>query len=219
MKRPSLVVLALYLVSALVAVPAAAEIEIELGEYELTAEGLTPNGSGVVFGVAISRAGPVKRVAHFSAVVDVDLTGEISWEDEAGFPQLSIWTVTDLTTGECVSAVPEGMADRYLLDENGDPLTQGEIASGKITGGIPEASFLVVRPGDGAWKIRVADGGASDSDGAIDGSIRVKMKNLEPLREEYGRLNNTRPGDIIVIIDLRNMAYLAERIGGLGRYP
>ena len=54
---------------------------------------------------------------------------------------------------------------------------------------------------------------ASDSDGATDGSIRVKMNDLKPLREDWGPLRNIRPGDTIVIIDPRNMAYLAERVG------
>ncbi len=192
---------------------AAGEVEIFLDEFEVSAEGLTPHGPAVVFGVAVTREGPVKRISQISGVVEADATGAIAWSEEDGVPQMSIWAVVDVVTGDFDAAVPEGMSDVYLLDEDGGPLTQGEIASGRITGGIAEAAFLVVRPGLGAWRLHVGDGGASDSDGSTDGSIRVKMRDLKPLREDWGPLSNIRPGDTIVIIDPRNMAYLAERVG------
>jgi hypothetical protein len=192
---------------------AQAEVEATCGDFEIRAGGLTPGADAVVFGVAVSREGPVKRISQPSGVVEADGTGSIRWEEDDGVPQMSIWAVVDVSTGDFDRALPEGMPDNYLLDGNGDPLTQGQIVSGRITGGIAEAAFLVVRPGVGAWRLHVGDGGASDSDGATDGSIRVKMNDLKPLREDWGPLRNIRPGDTIVIIDPRNMAYLAERVG------
>ena len=180
MKLASLVVSCLILLAV---GSAAGEVEIFLDEFEVSAEGLTPNGAAVVFGVAVTREGPVKRISHPSGVVEADGTGSIEWEEGDGVSQMSIWAVVDVSTGDFDTAVPEGMPDIYLLDDDGDPLTQGEIASGRITGGIAEAAFLVVRPAEGAWRLHVGDGGASDSDGTVDGSIRVKMRDLIPLVE------------------------------------
>jgi hypothetical protein len=60
----------------------------------------------------------------------------------------------------------------------------------------------------------VGDGGLSDEDGFPNGALQVQLANMIPLIEGSGPLHGVRPGDSIVLIDPRQMAYLAGRVGG-----
>lgn len=191
-----------------------AEVEVTFGDSAVHAEGLTSGGTAVVFAVARTRDGWLRRVSQFALPVAVDGTGSLSLDLPETVPPMSIWAVADLTTGEVGVGFPEGMEGIPLLEDDGSPMTVGQVASGRILAGVPEADILVVRPGVGAWRLHVGDGGLSDEDGFPNGALQVQFANMTPMIDGSGPLHGVRPGDAIVLIDPRQMAYLAERVGG-----
>jgi len=196
------------------AVASWAEVEVSFGDALVQAEGLTSGGTAVVFGVARTRDGWLRRISQFALPVEVDGTGSMSLELPEAVPQMSIWAVADLATGEVGVGFPEGMEGIPLLEDDGSPMTVGQVASGRILAGVAEADILVIRPGVGAWRLHVGDGGLSDEDGSPNGALQVQFANMTPMIEGSGPLHGVRPGDSIVLIDPREMAYLAERVGG-----
>lgn len=191
-----------------------AEVEVSFGDSSVHAEGLTSSGTAVVFAVARTRDGWLRRISQFALPVAVDGTGLMSLELPEDVPLMSIWAVADLATGEVGVGFPEGMEGFPLLEDDGSPMTVGQVVSGRILAGVAEADILVVRPGVGAWRLHVGDGGLSDEDGSQNGALQVQLANMVPLVEGSGPLRGVRPGDSIVLIDPREMAYLAERVGG-----
>ena len=73
---------------------------------------------------------------------------------------------------------------------------------------------LLVRPGVGAWQLRVGDGGASDEDGEPDGTLRAALSSLTPVKEG-GPPPPERfsPRDVLLVIDPERMESAAVRIG------
>jgi hypothetical protein len=194
--------------------PGWAEVEVSFGDSAVHAEGLTSGGTAVVFAVARTRDGWLRRVSQFALPVAVDASGSASVELPEAVPPMSIWAVADLATGEVGVGFPEGMEGLPLLEDDGTPMTVGLVVSGRILAGVAEADILVVRPGVGAWRLHVGDGGLSDEDGFPNGALQVQLANMIPMIEGSGPLHGVRPGDSIVLIDPREMAYLAERVGG-----
>ena len=198
----------------LVSAPGWAEVEVTFGDSAVHAEGLTSGGTAVVFAVTRTRDGWLRRISQFALPVAVDASGSASLELPEDVPLMSIWAVADLATGDVGIGFPEGMEGTPLLADDGTPMTVGQVASGRILAGVAEADILVVRPGVGAWRLHVGDGGLSDEDGSQNGALQVQLANMVPLVEGSGPLRGVRPGDSIVLIDPRQMTYLAERVGG-----
>jgi hypothetical protein len=189
------------------------EVHVTLDDSMVTAEGLTPGGTAIVFAVTRTRLGPMRQIHQIGFATEVDATGAIDVEMPEGIPQVSIWTVADLDAGEVGVGLPEGMQDTPLLDEDGRPMTVGQVASGRIVAGLAEADILVVRPGEGAWRLHVGDGGESDGDASPNGALQVLLQHMTPLTDTSGPLRSVRPGDSIVVIAPREMAYLVEHLG------
>jgi hypothetical protein len=195
-------------------VSAWAEVEVSFGDSSVQAEGLTSGGTAVVFAVARTRDGWLRRVSQFALLVEADAGGSASVELPEAVPPISIWAVADLATGEFGVGFPEGMEGLPLLEDDGSPMTVGQVVSGRILAGVAEADILVVRPGVGAWRLHVGDGGLSDEDGSPNGALQVQFANMTPMIDGSGPLHGVRSADSIVLIDPRRMAYLAERVGG-----
>ena len=113
-------------------VTARAEVEVTFADSSVHAEGLTSGGTAVVFAVARTRDGWLRRVSQFALPVAVDGTGSISLDLPEAVPPISIWAVADLATGEVGVGFPEVMEGIPLLEDDGSPMTVGQVASGRI---------------------------------------------------------------------------------------
>ncbi len=204
---------ALALGFVLLAVPlTAAPPGISFEPGAVVARGISPKGQAVWFSVAreISRQS-TNIVPRHAVEVDDDGDGSVRLELGQEVPLRSIWFAVDLATGETGVAVPEGF-----------PLLEMELPGNAIPAALNRLDLerrfvylLLVRPGVGAWQLRVGDGGASDEDGEPDGAVRAALSSLTPV-QEGGPPPPERfsPRDVLLVIDPERMESATVRIGG-----
>ncbi|MFL6290221.1 MAG: hypothetical protein ACJ759_04930 [Thermoanaerobaculia bacterium] len=198
----------------LLAIPlsAAAPPGISFEPDAVMVRGISPKGQTVWFSVAreISRRS-TNVVPRHAIVTDEDGDGTVRLELGQEVPLRSIWFAVDLATGETAVAVPEGF-----------PLLEMELPGRAIPAALNRldlqrrfAYLLLVRPGVGAWQLRVGDGGASDEDGEPDGTLRAALSSLRPV-QEGGPPPPERfsPRDVLLVIDPERMESATVRIGG-----
>lgn len=193
-------------------VAAAAPPEITFEPDAVVARGISPKGQAVWFSVAreISRQA-TNVVPRQEILTDEDGDGTVRLELGREVPLRSIWFAVDLATGETGVATPEGFP---LLEVD----LPGEAIPAALNGLELRRRFaylLLVRPGVGAWQLRVGDGGESDEDGEPDGTLRAALSSLAPL-EEGGPPPPERfsPKDVLLVIDPERMESASVRIGG-----
>lgn len=191
---------------------AAAPPEITFESSAVVARGISPKGQAVWFSVAreISRQS-TRVVPRQEVLTDEDGDGTVRLELDREVPLRSIWFAVDLATGETGVATPEGF-----------PLLEVELPGEAIPAALNGlelrrrfAHLLLVRPGVGAWQLRVGDGGESDEDGEPDGTLRAALSSLSPL-QEGGPPPPERfsPKDVLLVIDPERMESASVRIGG-----
>jgi hypothetical protein len=177
----------------------------------VTAAGVTPKGRLVWFSIAreISR-NAAKIVPRIEQVDDDDGDGQVRLDLARPVPLRSIWFAVDLETGETGVAAPEGF-----------PLLEATLPDQAIAAALDrldlERQFvylLLVRPGVGAWTLRVGDGGSSDEDRQPDGTLRAALASLEglgpvpiPPPERFS------PKDVLLVIDPNRMEFLRFQVG------
>ena len=163
---------------ALLAAPlSAAPPEISFEADAVVARGITSKGQAVWFSVAreISRRS-INVVPRHAVMADEDGDGAVRLELGQEVPLRSVWFAVDLATGETAVATPEGF-----------PLLEMDLPGNAIPAALNRldlerrfAYLVLVRPGVGAWHLRVGDGGASDEDGEPDGTLRAALSSLTP---------------------------------------
>jgi hypothetical protein len=75
-----------------------------------------------------------------------------------------------------------------------------------------DLEVLLVRPGVGAWTLRVADGGANDGDGILNMNLRTTLERMERL---YGADPVPHPArvqvkDLLILIDPHRLDYFVK---------
>ena len=178
----------------------------------VVARGITPRGQAVWFSVAreVSRRS-TNVVPRRVLATDDDGDGTVRLELGQEVPLRSIWFVVDLATGETGVATPEGF-----------PLLEMDVPSRAIPAALNRLDLdrrlvylLLVRPGVGAWHLRIGDGGASDDDGEPDGTLRAALDSLAPVQESGPPPpEHFSPKDLLLIIDPERMESASVRIGG-----
>jgi hypothetical protein len=190
----------------------AAPPEVSFEPDAVVVRGIMPKGQALWFSVAreISRRS-TNVVPRHAVEVDDDGDGSLRLELGQEVPLRSIWFAVDLATGETGVAVPEGF-----------PLLEMDLPGNAIPAALNRlylerrfAYLVLVRPGVGAWQLRVGDGGASDEDGEPDGTLRAVLSSLTPLQEGGPPApERFSPRDVLLIIDPERMESAAVRIGG-----
>lgn len=190
---------------------AAAPPEVSFEPEAVVARGITPRAQVVWFSVAreISRRS-TNVVPRQEIATDEDGDGTVRLELGQAVPLRSIWFLADLATGETAVATPEGF-----------PLLELDLPGNAIPAALNRldlerrfAHLVLVRPGVGAWQLRVGDGGESDEDGDPDGTLRAALSSLAPV-QEGGPPPPERfsPRDVLLVIDPERMESATVRIG------
>ena len=189
----------------------AAPPEISFEPGAVLARGITPKGQAVWFGVAreISRRS-INVVPRHAVTSDEDGDGTVRLELGQEVPLRSVWFVVDLATGEAAVATPEG----FPLVEMNLPGNAIPAALNRLDLERRFAYLVLVRPGTGAWQLRIGDGGASDEDGEPDGTLRAALSSLTPV-QEGGPPPPERfsPRDVLLILDPERLKFSMVRIG------
>lgn len=185
--------------------------EISFEPAAVVARGITPHGQAVWFGVAreISRRS-TNVVPRHAIAADEDGDGMVRLELGQEVPLRSIWFVADLATGETGAATPEGFP-LLAMDLPGEAIPA---ALNRLEVQRRFAYLLLVRPGVGAWQLRVGDGGASDEDGEPDGTLRAALSSLTSVQEGGPPApERFSPRDVLLVIDPERMDSATVRIG------
>jgi hypothetical protein len=190
---------------------AATPPEISFEADSVVARGISPRGQAVWFSVAreISRRS-INVVPRHAVMTDEDGDGTVRLELGQEVPLRSIWFAVDLATGETAVAVPEGFP--FLdMDLPGKAIPA---ALNRLDLERRFAYLVLVRPGVGAWQLRVGDGGASDEDGEPDGTLRAELSNLTSVQEGGPPApERFSPRDVLLVIDPERMESAAVRLG------
>ena len=188
----------------------AAPPEIAFEPEAVVARGITAKGQVVWFSVAreISRRS-IDVVPRHAIAADDDGDGAVRLELGREVPLRSIWFAVDLATGETAVATPEGLP---LLEMN----LPGNAIPAALNRLDLERRFIyavLIRPGDGAWMLRVGDGGASDEDGQPDGILRAALASFEALGPSpLPPPSRVSPRDLLLVIDPNRMEFLRFQV-------
>lgn len=186
--------------------------EITFEPEAVVARGISPKGQVVWFGVAREIARQSTTIVPLHEIgTDDDGDGAVRLELGREVPLRSIWFAVDLATGETALATPPGFP-RLEADLPGEAIPA---ALNRLALQRRFAYLLLVRPGEGAWQLRVGDGGESDEDGEPDGTLRAALSSLTPVAEGGPPPpEHFSPQDVLLIIDPERMESSSVRIGG-----
>ena len=194
---------------------AAAEPAVSFSDAAVGADHLTPGGKVAYVFVSREHRGWHSTVVRRDGLVTADASGAVRLDLERELSPRSVWAFVDMTTGERVLAAPDPDGLR-AIDLPGNSLrrnARGVIAMLQDQRQVLE--LLVVRPGAGAWGLTVGDGGASDADGANDGTISVAFASSRAVAAESPEAapDQLEAGDIVVVIDPRTLQCYAAAVG------
>jgi hypothetical protein len=134
----------------------------------VTASGLTPGGRVVWFGVMRESNQGALDWSHLEQIAtDSGGTGSIQLDLGKPVPAQSVWFAVDLASGAFAVGAPADYPLRpFDLPAHAIPaaLNRLELARRLLV-------LVLVRPGVGAWTLRVGDGGPGDADGVADGFL------------------------------------------------
>ncbi|HEX8618382.1 MAG TPA: hypothetical protein VF911_12410, partial [Thermoanaerobaculia bacterium] len=149
-------------------------LQLTISDTTVAVGNVTPGGDVVIFVASVENAG-----GHFlhrggaKAFRDDDRDGLVTTGDTRPVPFRSIWVAIDVETGRSAAATPAGFPLQSsplgpeLLDEGSEGVTAVSDLSQR------NADMLVVRPKDGAWRLRAHEGGNGDGDQSSNGKLRL----------------------------------------------
>ena len=174
---------------------------------EVTASGMTPSSTTIVFSVARERVPwMTKIVPRVAAVADSQGTGIVTFNPgtEPSIP--SVWAAVDTSTGAYVIDAPADYQPTQLAIDPASMTT----SSALLTHPYPDLELLVVRPGVAAWYGRVFDGTESDIGPPDDGRVEFRLAGLAHVWASgpaTAALNTLEDGDIVIGIDPTSFHY------------
>lgn len=193
-------------------------ITLAFAERSVVARGLEPGDRAVFFGVAREPRPWMERVVARAVVLeDLDGDDQVELTLDAAVAPKSVWAVVELSTGRM--AIDGPLADAFsqvdFTGRVGDDLADTDLVQRSGT----DLEMLVVRPGRGAWRGRVSDGGPADLDGTDDGGVALAVASLVPLDATDARIERIRPGDLVVGIDPSTLEVFAQRVPATSEGP
>jgi len=190
--------------AALDAAPAPAAPSLTFTVQAVEAQGLTPGGTVVWFGIGreVVECSAVHSERQEAAVVDSQ--GHAVLAVPAGVPEQSVWVAVDLKTGAYAQGSPAGFSPGgFAL--GGGSLDQGAAAADRLLDPADFIHLLLVRPGKGAWAATIGRGGPKDEAGPADGSLKVSFANLEALVPGVPAPAKLDAKDVLVVTHPRTM--------------
>ena len=124
--------------------------------------------------------------------------------------------IADLTTGAVAAAAPEGYPLRRVSWRGGG-IARGNPRADRVEDARAFAEVLLVRPGQGAWRLTVGDGSDLDDDGKPDGKLAAALDRMEPLAGTSAPPpSRFDPRDVVVLIDPNRMELTVVQAGNPG---
>lgn len=189
--------------------------EILFQQRSVTVVGLSPRGQTIGFGIAreIAEDDVATVVRRVQVLTDDDGDGKAEWTLDRDLPLRSIWVAVDLATGGVAAAAPEGYPLRRV-DWRGAGIVRGNPRADRVEDARSFAEVLLVRPGQGAWRLTLGDGSDLDADGKPDGKLAAALDQLEPVPGTSAPPpDRFDPRDVVVLIDPNRMELTIVQAG------
>lgn len=203
----------LFLVLALapVASVAAAPPRITLAEDHLSIS--SAGATSIVFGVAreIDSDDLVTVRTWTEVLSDDDRDGNVRLDLGRPLAAASLWIAVDAGSGAFDIATPASLELRRRA-WRGKGLRKRPDGRDAIGDSRGQAELLVVRPGVGAWRLRLGDGGPSDEDGSADGRLEAALDRLVPLAGGPPPPKEFQAEDFVLLVDPNSLEVVTERV-------
>lgn len=203
--------LCVVLALAPVASVAAAPPRIALADDHLSIS--SAGATSIVFGVAREiDSDDVVTVRTWTEVLsDDDRDGNVRLELGRPLAAASVWIAVDAGSGAFDIATPAGLELRRRA-WRGQGLRKRPDGRDAIGDSRGQAELLVVRPGGGAWRLRLGDGGPSDEDGSADGRLEAPLDRLVPLADGPPPPKEFQAEDFVLLVDPNSLEVVTERV-------
>jgi hypothetical protein len=211
-RRASVLVL-FFLMSAGVA--SAAPLRLAVGPTGVSISGITPKGKAVVFGITrkVADDDVTTIQPHLDVLSDDDGDGVVSEDLGQPMPRRSMWVAVDLASGDFDAAAPAGFRLRRV-NWHGRGLEHRSDGRDQVEDARSFAEVLVVRPGVGAWTLRLGDGSPGDADGVANGRIAAALDRLQPLAGSPAPPSRFATGDTVLLLDPNAMEMTLVKVEG-----
>ena len=157
----------------------------------------------------------VTIVQRLEEQVDTDLDGIALFVPKGPVADASLWLAIDVTTGVYCTFAPEdfGVTETPLPPESAVAAGGGRSPSDEfLEVARPFVEVLLVRAGQGAWILRVGDGGATDQDG-FEGEINFPIDGMTPVGTSPAAPARYEMGDRLLSIDLDQLELSSLVVG------
>jgi hypothetical protein len=175
---------------------------VEIKETAVVASGVTPGATVVFFGVSHESDGYRLRLAEYGDVVtDEDRDGEVRYEIGRPISSNAVFVAVDLRGGRRAMAAGSFAP---LKRKQLPPSALRAPAQGKpahIDHPSDFTIFWIVRPGIGAWRHAVRDGGPDDGDGTRNGRSTARLDRFAIHPAWPAAPDDFRPGDLVFAVD------------------
>lgn len=186
-------------------------LTVRFSERAITVEGATAGGNVVYFGLArelTATATPVRTLVRYAEVIaDGDRDGTVRLEFASGVPAIGMWAVVDLSTGRH-AAIPTPGYDPVRLDFTPQLLKKDNAGQlRKLQWPLAEMDVLLVRPGEGAWRIHAAKHSARDENRGKQDVLRLDVEAMTAIGNSPPPPKHIKNGDVLAVMDPRWMQY------------
>ena len=207
----------LSLASGFLAAPIGASPVLSFTSQAVRTTGVTPGGELLVIGhwkvwrdwkKSLGSRAEIRPDQEHDGIVETYLDEEIA--------PASIWAAVDLATGAWSVEGPEGSPLRPLTAH---PLILPELSSVSLRLRLMAQTLEVylVRPGTGAWRIPVSDGGPTDSGEGNDGELLIDFGDGFPI-DGTPEFEELAPEDVVLAFQPYRLEWFAARVIDLPRH-
>ena len=211
----TVVILTALLLAAVAQAATPESLRVTADATTVTVSGVTPGESVVVFCVTRETRNYVHLLRrHQAVVVDGERAGKITYQPPDGIAAESIIAAVEIGSGRiAVGSRPE-VAPRELGEDAGHGFGRG--INGELNRLQKRGQFcelLVVRPGTGAWTMKVGDGGQADRDHSSDHAVTIDVDELLPVEGAAAATpKQFRPGDVVFGVETHEFAYFVAGV-------
>jgi hypothetical protein len=222
MRRTFLIALSLLLCALPCLAQAEHGVTLSFGTNSVTAAGITPGKSAVLFASGLAADDAQQRVVRWVRILsDDDRDGRVTLTLAERVPAATIWAAVDLANGQYAVASPNGSMPRVTkLPPGAFRRSNGSSAVDQFGFDHPVLELLYVHPGLGAWTWTALDGRMLDRDGP-NGVTLISVADAKPVGDTAGKPAGFAPGGVLVAVDWYDMEALILRLDGglLGGAP
>jgi hypothetical protein len=203
--------LMLLLAPAALAAAVAPVPTLRLAGETLTAQGVTPGGQVVWFGLSRETADYSERIVPLAAMSPADSQGQAQLTLAQPPARQSLWIAVDLATAG-VALVPPVAGGLRELPGGAFRVAPGAGAADRLEDAAETIEVLWVRPGAGAWTLEMAADSPRNL-GAAGGPLQFALDQMRPLGASPAAPPHVAAGDKVLVIHPHRMELARATIG------